>query len=254
VVTEISRVTLESQSLSMRVESLAGKVDFNERRVRGIEGAMHQARPVGRREEPRREDVRRELPESPPAQQVVVAPAPEVVVAVEPAPPGQVPPSEGTRRRRRRRRGRRGTAVPGEAVAGVADAAALDVDELGEGSDEDEGSPAIAEPDLPPEGADFPSELPSEGIGLRPETTALPAEGVDRFWPEDGSHEVVAEQTIVVVAEAEAPPPELVVFESEMEKQPGPPERQEAQPPELPADDLAAPALPERRDLEPTDR
>ena len=45
LVTEVSRVTLELQALSMRVESLDAKVDFNERRVRGIEGSVHRARP-----------------------------------------------------------------------------------------------------------------------------------------------------------------------------------------------------------------
>ncbi len=166
VVTEISRVTLEAQSLSMRVESLAGKVDFNERRVRGIEGAMHQGRPPGRREEPRREEprreeVRRDIPESAPVQ--VVAPVPEVVVAVEPPAAAQGQPSEGTRRRRRRRRGRRGTGAPGEAVPGAADTPTLEAEELGDGSDEDEGTSALTESELPPEGADLPSELPIRG-------------------------------------------------------------------------------------------
>src|SRR6266540_805956 len=48
LVTEISRTSLEAQGLSMRVESLAGKVDFNERRVRGVENTLHQARPAPR--------------------------------------------------------------------------------------------------------------------------------------------------------------------------------------------------------------
>ena len=38
LVTEVSRVSLEAQSLSLRVESLGAKVDFNDRRVRGFEG------------------------------------------------------------------------------------------------------------------------------------------------------------------------------------------------------------------------
>ena len=43
--TEVSRATLELQALSLRVESLDAKVEFNERRVRGIEGSVHRARP-----------------------------------------------------------------------------------------------------------------------------------------------------------------------------------------------------------------
>src|SRR6185295_19934481 len=48
LVTEISRTSLEAQGLSMRVESLSAKVDFNERRVRGVENLQHQARPAAR--------------------------------------------------------------------------------------------------------------------------------------------------------------------------------------------------------------
>src|SRR5262245_7919044 len=48
LVTEISRTSLDAQGLSMRVESLAAKVDFNERRVRGVENTLHQARPAPR--------------------------------------------------------------------------------------------------------------------------------------------------------------------------------------------------------------
>ena len=39
LVTEVSRASLEMQALSMRVEALAAKVDFNERRVRGASKA-----------------------------------------------------------------------------------------------------------------------------------------------------------------------------------------------------------------------
>jgi len=101
LVTEVSRLSLEAQALSARVESLGGRVDFNDRRVRGLEGTMHQARPAAR------------APETP-----APATTPE---------PG-APPDTGTdtgqtdvaRRRRRRRRGRRGTMgvpEPGQAAA-----------------------------------------------------------------------------------------------------------------------------------------
>lgn len=104
LVTEVSQVSLELKSLSMRVESLDAKVAFNEQRVRGIEGSVHRSRPQSR-----------------PAEPVVASPA----VTVETAPPdtateaakveGQ--PSDGTKRRRRRRRGRRPDTSPGEATA-----------------------------------------------------------------------------------------------------------------------------------------
>jgi hypothetical protein len=129
VVTETARVTLEVQSLAMKVDSLAAKVDFNERRVRSIEGALHQARP----------SPRRDAPEPPPVAAAAISEA-----AATEAPPPQVPgpgqPSEGTRRRRRRRRGRRGTGAPVEAVGGAgepAETGSLDAD--ADGGDQDEG-------------------------------------------------------------------------------------------------------------------
>lgn len=96
LVTEVSRVSFEVQALSMRIESLDAKVDFNERRVRGIEGAVHRSRLPGRPMEP------------------VAAPA-----AAEPdAAPGDAvaesQPIDPARRRRRRRRGRRGGLAPSE--------------------------------------------------------------------------------------------------------------------------------------------
>ncbi len=53
VVSESAKVSLEVQSLALRVESLSAKVDFNERRVRGIEGLAQQARPVTGRDRER---------------------------------------------------------------------------------------------------------------------------------------------------------------------------------------------------------
>src|SRR5688572_5553086 len=45
LVTEVSRASLELQAQSHRIESLDAKVEFNERRVRGIEGSVHRTRP-----------------------------------------------------------------------------------------------------------------------------------------------------------------------------------------------------------------
>lgn len=158
VVTEITRVSLEGQSLSLKVESLSGKVDFNERRVRGIEGSQYQARPSGRRDQqdqpPRREPQeqtgrrdqqdqpqRRELPEPPPSLWTSAPAAPAAAAAPEGAatdttapPPAQ---GEGTRRRRRRRRGRRGAGAPGDPTQVNQDAAAAEGSE-GEVGDADD--------------------------------------------------------------------------------------------------------------------
>ena len=106
LVTEVSRVSLELKPLSMRVDSLDAKVDFNERRVRDIEGSLHRSRPQGR-----------------PAAPVAASPAVEgetapAAAATETAAAGvESQPSDGTRRRRRRRRGRRIDVSPGEAMA-----------------------------------------------------------------------------------------------------------------------------------------
>jgi hypothetical protein len=96
LVTEVTRMSLEIQALSMRIESLSAKVDFNERRVRGIEGTVHQTRAVARAAEP-------------------------LAMPADLAPPEQageaaVQGGEASRRRRRRRKGRRGGGAPGDAV------------------------------------------------------------------------------------------------------------------------------------------
>jgi hypothetical protein len=136
---EGSRASVESQSLSMRVESLGTKVDFNERRVRSMEGA--QARPSRPQEAPQV------------AQQAAAA-AP-IVPATDAAPqPAEGQPSgEGPRRRRRRRRGRRGpgAGAPADAAAASAGstttASVADVEESEAEGDEgfEEESAAVSE-------------------------------------------------------------------------------------------------------------
>ena len=101
LVTEISRTTLEMQALTMHIESLAAKVNFNERRVRGLESSSYQsARPGPRASESIQGEAVR-----PPATAAVEGAAPA-------APATEGTPSEGARRRRRRRRGRRSGLPP----------------------------------------------------------------------------------------------------------------------------------------------
>jgi hypothetical protein len=88
---EVSRASIETQSLSLRVESLAAKVDFNERRVRGLEGAQVRAS--------RPQEVIQPSQSSTPLVAEGATTAPSTVAAQ---------PTEAPRRRRRRRRGRRG--------------------------------------------------------------------------------------------------------------------------------------------------
>ena len=112
LVTDIARAGIETGNLALRVESLSAKVDFNERRVRGLEQTQPQPKPSGRATE---------------------APAPSPATAMasrDEVTPSERAPAEGStdagRRRRRRRRGRRSGGgqphdvggSPGQAVIG----------------------------------------------------------------------------------------------------------------------------------------
>jgi len=130
VVTEVSRLSLELHALSTRVEALGAKVDFNERRVRSMEGTTFQPRSSAR-------------PDPLPAPQAV---------ATEPAvsgPPSDSPTAAGDapRRRRRRRRGRRSggplDAPPGTSPAvNGAEAEDQGVDDVDDGIDDATGPDA----------------------------------------------------------------------------------------------------------------
>jgi hypothetical protein len=145
LVTEVSRVSLEMQSLALRVESLSTRADFTERRIRTME-AMPAA------------------PAAPSRSFDVPAPAAGGSAPRPGGDSGNVSStsggggssgggnagaegsSEGSRRRRRRRRGRRGAgpggemAVPGAALAATqADAPEGEDDAFDEGPEGDAG-------------------------------------------------------------------------------------------------------------------
>jgi hypothetical protein len=117
---EVSRVSIEAQSQSMRVESLGAKVDFNERRVRTMEGT--QARPARQQESSQA-----------PLQTAATGATTVVEAAPQPQQSEGQPAGDAPRRRRRRRRGRRspGAGAPAEAGANAnaATSAAVDVEE-----------------------------------------------------------------------------------------------------------------------------
>ena len=129
---EVSRGSIDAHNLLLRVESLAAKVDFNERRVRSMEGAQVRVRP--------QEAVQPAQPPAISASESAAA-SPQVVSAVQ--------PGEPSRRRRRRRRGRRGpgTGVPAEAsaTAPLAPGAATEQEdgEIDEGYEEESASEPI---------------------------------------------------------------------------------------------------------------
>jgi hypothetical protein len=99
LVTDIARTGIDAQHLALRVESLAGKVDFNERQVRGLEQTLLQSKSAARSPE---------IPALPPA----ATPAREGAPLQERRPPDGSPDAQGQRRRRRRRRGRRSGGGP----------------------------------------------------------------------------------------------------------------------------------------------
>jgi hypothetical protein len=168
LVTDIARVEIDNQHLAHRVESLTARVDFNERRVRGLEQNQHQSRPSSRAQEvPAISSV---APTPPPRED---SPSSEHVSS-EASP-------DGGRRRRRRRRGRRsgqprefgpgGTPVPGMAAAGAVDQTA-EGDEFGDVGDDDAASDdltddmsiasELAEQSTSPTPFESPSQAPDE--------------------------------------------------------------------------------------------
>lgn len=161
LVTEVSRASLEAQGLGLRVESLSAKVDFNDRRVRGLEGTVH--------------DSTVKVPSAmPPARSVDDVPS-------TPSGGGDgASTAEGQRRKRRRRRGRR-SSLPGEfatstvPAAGVSETTAPQDDE--EGGFEDEGTEEIGTVTTEGEAviASPPAE-PAPGASAEPVIMSAPAE------------------------------------------------------------------------------
>ena len=126
VVLETSRISIEMQAMSARVESLGAKVDFNDRRVRSLENAPAPA--------PSRQPQRPQEPALPAAAPADTSPS-------EAAASGDS--GDGTRRRRRRRRGRRSGGPFGEAASATNPTAMVEDDvEAGDGDEEEavEGS------------------------------------------------------------------------------------------------------------------
>ena len=180
LVNEMSRTTLDTRSLKLKVESLQGRLDFAERRARALEEAL-QSR--GGRTEARREVRETREPRAPregreprepraarePRPEHAVAPRPEaaaipdtpadaagpIAIEVPPGTPADTPPpvpaagvagTEPRRRRRRRRRGRRGGtgAAPGAPADDGSLASAPDGDEA-EGDEAGDESDDVVE-------------------------------------------------------------------------------------------------------------
>jgi hypothetical protein len=173
---EVSRGSIESQNLTLRVESLAAKVDFNERRVRAMEGAQVRVRP----QEP-------------------VQPVPVVsgATAEGPTAPPQVggaSPGEAPRRRRRRRRGRRGPSVsaPAEASASAPLPPGLEADE-----DEAEGEDGFDEEATEPLATSEPTVVtePTSERVAETESTTVP-QPITAYQPITASQPITTSQPI----------------------------------------------------------
>jgi hypothetical protein len=122
LVFELTRSGIELKNLKMRVESLASRLEFNERRARALESAVVYKAADDDAAEPVTRDSRQDArPVAVPASSEVSSPQPAAPPAASPQPPpGGVPPEgPGQRsRRRRRRRGRRNGA-PASTVMGA---------------------------------------------------------------------------------------------------------------------------------------
>ncbi len=153
LVTEVSRVSFELKSMALHIESLDAKLEFNEKRVRSIEGSTHRSRPQSRPVEP----VAPSIVAAPEASPVDTSSGTETA-SVE----GQSP--DPAKRRRRRRRGRR------------ADAPRGDTAQIGEPGQN--GEPETATPDGPQEPSARSEEPPAAGqLPVAADKAEAPAQG-----------------------------------------------------------------------------
>jgi hypothetical protein len=144
MVVEMTRLSLEVKNLTMRVESMQSRLEFNERRARALESvvvykpseaAAVESAPVAVMPESRAVPEFRPRSEGPP-------PPADQMQPSGGAPPQGAPEGGGHRRRRRRRRGRRGGA-PG---MGMPSAGSPQAQPQGELSNAAEPAPQHDEP------------------------------------------------------------------------------------------------------------
>ncbi len=109
LVVEMTRLGIEVKNLTMRVESLQSRLEFNERRARALEGMVvyKPSEPIADSSPPQRTQELRSTPELRPRSD---AATPTTAAGTTPTPNAE---GSGQRsRRRRRRRGRRGGGAP----------------------------------------------------------------------------------------------------------------------------------------------
>jgi hypothetical protein len=161
LVVEVTRSTLEVKSLKMRLESMASRLDFDERRARALEGVVQYRPgavtplqpPTGQpdRRHDQRRDQRQQGPRPPQGQPASVAGSDQ--------PPANAFDAEGSERRSRRRR-RRGRRRGGDARTPMADGRFPMADASAASGDESNGGAAEPAADI---------EHPTSDIESRPE-------------------------------------------------------------------------------------
>ena len=189
VVTESARSSIELQALTLRVESLAARVDFTDRRVRTIEAAPapRQGGGGGRQiQEPQGAP----LPVAAASDRIGENVTPTVTAAVAPTAFDATSP-DGQRKRRRRRRGRRSGSSFGEGNPPEADSSATKTtapapEEFDEGPDEgteradggeSEATPFATSQDTAPLPLESPAQSAQPGANVAdatPDTSQVP--------------------------------------------------------------------------------
>jgi hypothetical protein len=149
LVLETTRNGIELKNLKMRVEALASRLDFSERRVRALEGVV-QYRPEAYRQRDRdRDRDRGQRPQRPEEDAPADGQDPALVPTGEGSPHQQQVGGPGTpgegRRRRRRRRGRRGSAERGEARPSAEGAENAELNTSAEGAENAENDSPISD-------------------------------------------------------------------------------------------------------------
>jgi hypothetical protein len=149
LVLELTRASIEIKNLKMQIESLTGRLEFNERRARALESVVvyRPDETDGREFAPRPHGMARADSGSSPGQADVTPPAPL------PGPAPGVHEGPGQRsRRRRRRRGRRGAAPAAAIMSASAGSSELAADSPADVDREQDAETHSPEATLPPAG------------------------------------------------------------------------------------------------------
>jgi hypothetical protein len=112
LVIDTTRLGIEVKNLKMRNESLSGRIDFNERRARALEGAVMYQPPRSDAAAPERSSAVSQAIGTPPAVTSSTSDPSHDRAPQQNSAPGAPGEGSGQRRRRRRRRGRRGGGPP----------------------------------------------------------------------------------------------------------------------------------------------